>query len=338
MDTQIHIGVFAHNEADGIAGCVAALRAQSIFNRHPVPRVTILENGSTDETVQRAEAALKQHFDSIPASVLSLEVGDKGLTWNSFIHESSEEFLICMDADIEPGHDDVLQQLVTALENNPHAWASVSRPVKDIAKYDRQSRLQKLSIAGSVAGEGGPTQLCGQLYCGRAELLRRIYLPAGLLVEDGFLRAMITTNCFREPEDISRIVSVPGAFHYFEAVTQLQALFKHEKRLAVGTELNIMLFGWASGLIKEGVCVSSVVSENNQKNLKWVGVMAGDQIARKSFKFHSWEYSFKQVRSWKTLAFGKRLKSLPGFIAHIGLNAVATLAARKALKRGQWHW
>lgn len=338
MDKQIHIGIFAHNEAVGIGDCIAALRKQSIFNQHPVPRVTVLENGSTDETAQRAEAALKQHLGSIPASVFSLEIGDKGMTWNAFVHESSADLLICMDADIEPGHDAVLLQLVNELENNRHAWASVSRPVKDIAKVSEQSSLQKLSIAGSAAGEGGPTQLCGQLYCGRAERLRRLNLPAGLLVEDGFLRAMITTNCFREPEDVSRIVSAPGAFHYFEALTHMQALFQHEKRLAVGTELNIMLFGWASDLIKEGMDVSSAVSANNQKQLKWVGDMAADQIARRSFEFHSWEYTFKQFRSWKTLMLGKKVKSLPGFLAHIGLNAAATLAARKALKKGQWHW
>jgi glycosyltransferase involved in cell wall biosynthesis len=341
MSDQVSVGIFAHNEERAMERVLRGLREQTLFSRTPTPRLVVLENGSTDRTADAAREALERLFGGLPTEVRQLEVGDKGETWNRFVHEISprdDVFLVFVDADIEFGAADALERLVATLRAQPGAWVAVSRPVKDIARKERRSGVEKLSLAGSAAGEAGPAQLCGSLYCGRTEALRRIAVPRNLLVEDGFLRAAMTTDMFREPEAVDRIVRAPGAFHYFEAVTNLRHLHRHEKRLAIGTEMNIMLFDWARGAVRRGADVAGEIERRNAADPEWVRNMVRERFAEGRFAFHSAEYVFRKYRTWKLLPPGNKVKSFPGFAAQILMNAAATLAARRALRAGRWRW
>jgi hypothetical protein len=77
----------------------------------------------------------------------------------------------------------------------------------------------------------------------RAHALRQIWMPKGLPVEDGFLYAMILTDCFRSEIDQSKIMRAANATHYYETLTSLKAIFQHELRIVIGTAVNCY-FTW----------------------------------------------------------------------------------------------
>ena len=73
-----------------------------------------------------------------------------------------------------------------------------------------------------AAGGDGLTDyrksICGQLFILRADMARRIGLPAGLPVEDGFFRAMIVTDLLSGPERLDVLDGDPGVFHVYESI------------------------------------------------------------------------------------------------------------------------
>ena len=333
------IGVFAHNEASGIEAFLAELRGQSLFSGKTPVHLRVLENGSTDDTAQRARAALEKHYPGVDAGVVELPVGDKGGAWNEFVHRISPGdagFLLMVDADIQMDDGQTLEKVIRRLGHAPEAWVAVDCPHKDIERTAGAGVRGKLSLAGSAAGGGGTVQLCGQLYAGRAEILRRFVLPLGLLVEDGLLRALILTDGFQEEEKEERLVRANDARHYFEAVTRPAELFRHERRLAVGTELNIMLFFVFKKMAAEGQGISDWIIRQNAADQNWVRTMALEAMAAGTFTFHTASYTFKPLRGWRWDV--AHLKRLPLIAVRIVFNGMAALSAKRALKRGKWAW
>ena len=92
---KVDLGVFAHNEAAGIAAVVRALRAQAVPGLDL--RILVLANGCRDATAALAAEA--------GAEVADLPEGGKSRTWNRFVHDLSRldaAVLIFADADIAP--------------------------------------------------------------------------------------------------------------------------------------------------------------------------------------------------------------------------------------------
>lgn len=341
MNATASIGIFAHNEADCIEEMLQRFRRQSIFAHASPPEIVVLENGSSDNTASLAKDALLRFYDGIPFKVESLEIGDKGNTWNEFVHRicsADADLLIFVDADIELGSDETLENLISGLVADQTARVAVSQPLKDIARKEQHSRMEKLSLSASASGHSGPARLAGSLYCGRADIMRQLRIPRGLLVEDGFIRAMVLTNQFSEPENVNRMIASPNTCHYFEAVTQPGPLFRHERRLAIGTELNIMLFAWAERILADGKDLCEEIRARNETQPGWVRDMALEQLKQGSFEFHTKSYVFKQWHAWKKLDLQSKIRSLPGLLARLGLNATVVVSARNALKRGKWQW
>ena len=136
---RVDLGVFAHDEAAGIAAMVAGLRAQV-----PPPgvdlRLLVLANGCRDDTVARARAA--------GAEVADLPQGGKSRTWNRFVHDLSRpeaDLLVFCDADICLPEPDALARLITALAARP-APARGPLLVLVLARADRRSVLPAASI------------------------------------------------------------------------------------------------------------------------------------------------------------------------------------------------
>jgi hypothetical protein len=146
-----------------------------------------------------------------------------------------------LDADIEFVQPQTLSNTIQVLFNEPRALAAVDLPLKDACKKRNKSLLERISIAGSQQAMVGPAGLSGQFFCARARTLRQIWMPKGLSVEDGYLNAMIRTECMLSKEDAGRILRAPSASHYYETLTDLNCIFRHELRLVMGTALNCYL-------------------------------------------------------------------------------------------------
>jgi glycosyltransferase involved in cell wall biosynthesis len=240
MVLRVDIGVFAHDEASGIAAMVHRLSSQDLTGLDA--RILILANGCTDATVPVAQAAAK----GTSIEVFDLPEAGKSRTWNSFVHNLSRpdsDVLIFADADIAFPATDTLARLVNALSLRPHLWAMNSQPVKDIvANPVDLGFLDRLISSASGGLDDWKSAICGQLYAMPAASARRFSMPIGLPVEDGFLRAMILTDAMTEDEDLSRIDGQDGIFHIYESERSVMALLRHQVRIVIGSAINGAVF------------------------------------------------------------------------------------------------
>ena len=232
---KVDLGVFAHNEAAGIAAVVRALRAQAVPGLDL--RILVLANGCRDATAARAAEA--------GAEVADLAEGGKSRTWNRFVHDLSRPdaaVLIFADADIELPEPDALARLVAGLRANPALHVMNSRPVKDIVAHPQglgwQDRL--IAMAGGTLDDWQKA-ICGQLYAMPAARARAHWLPIGLPVEDGFLRAMVLTDALTVPEDLARIDGA-DVWHIYESERTIPALIRHQVRIVIGSAINMAVF------------------------------------------------------------------------------------------------
>ncbi len=249
---RVSIGIFAHNEEQQIGRVLSSLAKQDLVANAAALGMGIeiitLANGCTDSTAAAANAAGTQLRNKHPGIGFRTEVipePGKSNTWNIYVHRFSDpsaDFLIFMDADITLLGTQTLASLVETLLENQHAHIAVDLILKDLAFKKSLSLFERASLSATRLNQAGPPKLAGSLYCARAQVVRRIWMPKGLLVEDGFLKAMITTQQFTEQEDLSRLARAPGAAHTFQAVTNLRCLLKHEVRLLIGSWMNVVLF------------------------------------------------------------------------------------------------
>ena len=281
--TILTIGMLAHNEARVVRRTIASLARQSIFDEAcaislglRAVEVMVVPNGCSDTTVEVARDALTMLPPHITVSIRVLEQPGKANAWNRFVHELARPdatLLALMDADIEFGTNDVLERLVRRLSEDSSCDVTTDRAIKDY-RGKRLTAFNRLSrrVSEQQAGNGG---LCGQLYCGRAEILRRIWLPFGLPVEDGFIAAMLGSDGFTLPQGRDAIGYVPGAWHYYEPLTGPAAFVRHEARIIVGSVINARLFAlmWEAG--KSGHA-GEYVRRRNAEEPGWVETLCGE--------------------------------------------------------------
>jgi glycosyltransferase involved in cell wall biosynthesis len=233
---RVDIGVFAHNEAKGIAAMVARLLAQDLSGLQA--RILVLANGCTDATAHLARAA--------GVEVADLAEGGKSRTWNRFVHDlarDAPEVLIFVDADIAFTAPDCLKRLALGLVARPELWVLNSQPVKDIvARPEGLGALDKIIAAAGGGLDDWKTAICGQLYAMPAARARRFHLPIGLPVEDGFLRAMVLTDALTGPEDFGRIDGLDGLSHLYASERRIAALIRHQTRIVIGSAVNFAAF------------------------------------------------------------------------------------------------
>ncbi|NCJ06758.1 glycosyltransferase [Synechococcales cyanobacterium C] len=283
---NISIGLLACNEAETLPQTLESLFQQSLFQAasafpqipEPHLEVIVVANGCTDATVSVAQAtlevlALDDGLTTVHWYVHDVAQPGKSHAWNLYVHDyaaTEAEYLILMDADIQFVAPRTLERMIQTLEHHPEAWVSVDTPIKDIQLKPTKTFLEWLSLRASSTASSAKVAICGQLYCGRAAALRTIWMPPGLPVEDGFLRAMIVTNRFTEPERLSRIQRTPEAAHQFEAYVTPQALIRHEIRLVVGSTLNAFIYHYLWENATPDCDAGTLICHNNHSNPQWL--------------------------------------------------------------------
>jgi glycosyltransferase involved in cell wall biosynthesis len=283
---SISIGIFAHNEESNIQSTLDSLSSQDVFFlpqfSNTEIKVSVLANGCTDNTVEIASSYLKTQT-CFNGQVIEIEKAGKSYTWNQFIHRAEffdTEYFICMDSDIHFGSDAVISKLVQRLSYDENAYLAV-----DIAKKDTELKLHKtvferISLLFSSFMRQGSTAVAGSLYCGKGEKLRRVHMPDGLPVEDGFLRAMLVTDLFREKDNQKRVLVVDDVCHYFTPDSSLRALFRHEERLLIGTFINSVIYGYLwKEVPRSGIDAGILIEKRNKANPRWVMTLIEDYKA-----------------------------------------------------------
>ena len=346
---KISIGIFAYNEEPRIGGTLASLRAQDLFDPACFPghavEIVVLPNGCRDGTAAVAEQAVREHFTGRPgvtARVENLTEAGKSRTWNTYVHRLADpaaDLLIFMDGDIQLVGASTLRQLVLALQAHPEAHASVDVILKDIAFKQNLSAREKMSLAASELTRSGPPKLAGSLYAARGPVVRQFWMPVGLLVEDGYLKALLCTDGFTRPDTPSRLVRAEEAAHTFEAVTDLRTLFKHEVRLLVGSAMNFILFEHLTAQVQAtGRPGGKLVGEWNEREPGWFPRLVDEGLRAKGWWQAPTGFIALPLGQLKNLPPGRALKRLPAALLRVGFNLAAAVSANGQLRRRAFRW
>ena len=289
MKPVISIAILAHNEAGNIQSTLKSLFQQTVFHDAAIAsgvEVMVVANGCGDRTADIASASLARlaREISIPLlnwSVVEIPEAGKSNAWNLFVHEYADgnaDLLCLMDADIQFLHECTVERAIAKLTEDSEIWVTTDLPVKDIQVNQRNGWLERASLASPTPLTSA---LCGQFYCGRASVLRQIWMPKGLPVEDGFLRGMVLTDRFTGPEVERRVQRVEEASHLFEAYVDWRSLLRHERRLIVGDVINSLLFRYFWAECSPQQDAGDLVRRNNARDPNWLPRMLGDIADRR---------------------------------------------------------
>jgi glycosyltransferase involved in cell wall biosynthesis len=343
----ISIGILAWNEAECIGGTLRSLLEQSLI-RELQPsggwsvEVIVVPNGCSDGTAGSAAAALRQGASALPAAAFSWRVepvaeAGKVNAWNLFAHRFSHpaaDFIFLMDADIRFEHPDTLKNMVGALLRDAHAAVSVDLPLKHIAAKARKSLADRISLAVSGMTQAAPGQLTGQLYCARGALLRRVHMPLGLLVEDGFLKQMLCTDLLRKPCDNRLVIRAPDASHVFEAYTGLKDVFFNQRRQQIGHAVYTYLRDYLVERVGEKDA-GEIIAENNARDPDWFRALIRERMQRGGlWVMYPGAFSVRW-RRLRNLSARQALLRFPVALAAFLLDVTVLLAANRRLKSGQ---
>lgn len=340
----------AWNEEESVVATLGSLFQQTVFarlaERGRSVEVIVLANGCTDRTVAVAGAFLGGIGRATPspgpfsARVEEIPQPGRNHAWNQFVHGFSARearFLALMDADILFAHPHTLLRLVETLERYPAAGASTGRQCKDLLLKPRPTLWERLSLATSSMTGTIPGQISGQLYCLRAEVARNLYLPRDLgAPDDGFLKAVITTDFFAEPPDPDRIRRAPDAAHVFEAYVSPGDILANQKRQMIGqTSVHVLVEHLRALPAGQRQALGATLRAWDEQDPDWLRRLIAEHLRTRPFFWQLFPglLTFRFVRCWR-LGGWRRLTHLPAACAGFLVTLVAAARARRALRGG----
>jgi glycosyltransferase involved in cell wall biosynthesis len=348
---QVAIGIVARNEESGIGAMLRSLFEQSIFRelkrRGWKCEILCLANGCKDRTVavvrEIFETQARRHAEreAIRARVFEIRERGKINAWNQFVHGLSAEearFLFLMDSDIRIHRRETLWNMLRALEEDAQAYIAVDRPCKHILFKRRKSLWDRVSLAASRLTATAEAQLCGQLYCIRAEIARKIYLPRDLSAcEDGFIKTLVCTDFLTRPASSRRIRLAEGAEHTFEAYASPAALIKNQKRQIMGqTIVHVLVDGYLkSRPLSERERLAETLWKKDRTDPPWLKRLIEQHLRQTRFWWDLYPgLSSGALQRLKRLALWERAACFPAALAGSSLALVSGLLAFAALKDG----
>jgi hypothetical protein len=348
----LSIGIIAWNEALAIPGLVESLSRQTVFkelcDRSLGCEIVVVPNGCTDKTAEAAEEALAKCFGlanecaklgSPSWKVLPVAERGKLNAWNQFVHRISARearFLLLLDADILFVQPETVWNMVSVLREEQKALVSVDTPMKRVAAST--SAVGALSTSAGMITAAAPAQLCGQAYCIRAETARNIYLPKDLAAcDDGFIKALVCTDCLTRPLTADRICLAPNAGHTFEAYTTPGAILRNQKRQVIGqTIVHILVDQYLPSLpYTDKLQLAATLREKDSSDPDWLKRRIALHVAEAKVPWRLYPqlltHRFQHLRK---LSFRRKILSLPGLLAGMAVSFVASWLAFRALKSG----
>jgi glycosyltransferase involved in cell wall biosynthesis len=243
--------------------------------------------------------------------------------------DPSVEYLVFVDADITFTDEKVIDELLAALQAQPDAEICSGYPLKEVGAKSRKSPLDVFSLAVSERSQQ-PGVVNGQLYVARASALEEIWLPDETPGEDGFLNAMVTTHGFTVLPVRGKVIGFHRPTHYYRTHRAF-GFFAHERRMIVGTLINIWIFEylWSLRLTSPA---GHLIRQWNESDPEWV-----ERLIRQRTASRSWlvpksillgRFAESSSKPW-----WKRAGSFPLAIAATMLTIPPAIAANAKLKQ-----
>lgn len=341
--TPLDLALFAHNEAQNIGATITDLGRQTALSDPGLDlRVLILSNGSSDGTAEVAQVAI----DALPEPMRGAFVvrdfpeGGKSRTVHRYIHEEARpeaDLLGFMDADIRLPEPDTLAKMAAQFAARPKLHAFTSRPVKDVV----HDNLPVGGVARVIAAGGdGLTDyrksICGQLFMLRGSSARKLALPMGLPVEDGFIRAMTLTDHLTQMGGLDRIDGQDDIFHVYESIRSLPELIRHQTRIVIGSAVNAALFARIRREAPTEDAARTLLMEAAVDET-WLSRVLREDLPRAPFGYVPFEFLTKRLKR------GPGRRSLKGYVMLIlgfGLDLLVWVLASVRMARGvgAGHW
>jgi len=348
----ISIGIFARNEESVIGRTLRALLNQTLFteltSRKINCEVLLLANGCNDGTSRISEGVFASERDNHPCvlfRVVDLPVPGKFNAWNQFTHSlSSKEarFLFMMDADILIHCRETLSNMLRLLETDPEAQVAVDLPLKTVAPGQKRDLRDRLSAGAAAMTQSAPAQLCGQLYCIRAEVARNIYLPRDLSAcEDGFIKALVCTDFGTRTMMPGRIRLAPRAEHTFEPYRRPAEILRNQKRQVIGqTIVHILIDQWLPELpIPDRQRLGEVVRSKDEAEPDWLRRRIDKHLARARWPWRLYPgLASIRFRRLANLEKTRRWTCLPAALIGTVTTYAASFLAWRFLRRGATHY
>jgi glycosyltransferase involved in cell wall biosynthesis len=352
-NVKLSLGILAFNEAENIGRMIQSLCQQTIFH-HGVDGISEIElfcipNGCTDDTAAIARAAFDANLPPAPrgtflkSTVHVIPRACKCNAWNVFVHEVSDRdasYLCLMDADIFDLAPESIANMIRLLMTDPHIQVATDRPIKTIPEEKSHGWFRKFSMASSGVGDPGIHAICGQLYMGRAEALRQIWIPSGLFCEDGFIRASILTDYFRSAEDFRRVLRADAASHRFEGEVNLRSLVRHEKNIVIGSYTNKVLYGFLYNVASSEANPLFRLRAECQKDPSWVRNLVREQMTASGPFFIPKTWTRRRWLRLKGLGFLGKLKTFPvvfvGWMFDVYMARLSEIELRRRQGLGFW--
>jgi hypothetical protein len=341
----VDLAVLAHQEEKTIAEAIGDLSRQDILSDPAVDiRIWLLANGCRDRTAEAARAAVGRLAPGLSDrfTVLDLPQPGKSRTVGAFIQTISRpeaQMFVFLDADCRLIEVDTISRMVAALATRPELQVFTGRPVKDIVYHARKlGFVERLIAAGAEQLSDYRKSIAGGLYCIRAEVARRIHLPVGLPVEDGFVRAMVLTDFLSEPEHFERIDGDPGVFFIYESIRTIPALVKHQTRIVVGSAINTTLYGRIRRLAPTSREAQQMLRDAAQDD-GWLARVLKEELPRAPFGYVPFHFLVKRLTRFDR-GLLRHPQRLAAFVGGLGLDAVAYVLATVRMMSGRaaGHW
>jgi glycosyltransferase involved in cell wall biosynthesis len=348
---SVSIGIVAWNEEKAIGPALESLFRQTLFGklaqRSLRCEIVCVANGCTDGTLDIAAKIFADQSrrhpcrDYFTCRHLNLKERGKINAWNCYVHEISApeaRYLFLMDADILINETEALWNMVAALESNPQAVIATDKPCKHISAKRRKTFAERLSLRAGQMTRAGEAQLCGQLYCIRAETARRIHLPKDLpACEDGFIKSVVCTDFLTREVNPLRIMTVPGASHTFEAYTSLRGIVKNQKRQMIGqTAVHVLVDDYLKTLaVSERKNLAATLREKDHREPLWLKRLIAEHVrrARVFWRLVPGLVGFRFQRLARLKGFSK-ITCLPAAFAGSAISLFSCFLAYRFLKKG----
>lgn len=337
----ISAGILAHNEENRIANLLHDIGSQTLLTNPDMSvAIHVVANGCVDATTSIAEGALASpsfQRDNVKTFVHAISMAGKSNAWNELVHDCADpetDLLFLLDADIRIPRATTLQLVVDHLMKSKIACVAIDDSVKDLSLEGCKTMRERLILAASRTTHDIRNAIAGGFYCARFEALKGIWMPIGLPVEDGFLRAMILTSNLTEEENLERISFVEGAFHVFESLRSFRALFHHHIRHAIGLGINALLFQYFRGKIGGGDGIGDLIRERNAEDPNWLNGLIVDEVERGNYFLIPKTLVFRRLEWLSGLDFPRRVRKAPIVLMGVLFDLLVFLRASYLIRRG----
>ena len=347
----ISIGIFAWNEEQALRSTLQSLLEQSLFGalhqRSKCCEILCVANGCTDRTAEVAAKIFGElatdhpHAPALRFRVANILERGKVNAWNQYVHHfsaPSAAVLFMMDADILIHRKETMENMLSTLEQDTQAHVAVDVPRKHIAQKHHRSLWDRLSLSVSQTTLAADGQLCGQLYCIRSEVARRIYLPKDLSAcEDGLIKTFVCTDFLAHAAWPERIRVAPDAEHTFEAYTTARSILKNQKRQIIGqTMLHVLVDQFLqSRPSAEKTNLVQFLEGKDVAEPAWLKKLVGQHLnkARWFWQLYPGLLSIR-FRRLRRLSFARKIACLPATLLASGATLAASWMAYRSLKKG----